>query len=279
MAGGDKPLTYGSYLNVPELLELQDCRSDPAHHDELQFIIVHQAYELWFKLQLHTLEAVRGAIDADEPRRAVFLMDRVLAIQRHLLDQIHILETMDPLEFTRFRDELMPASGFQSYQFRELTFLGGLKDERFLHVFDTEPHARERLDRRLAEPSLWDRFTAAMERAGLPMPAGEEGRQKRLDSLETLYEEATERFDLYQLAERLIAWDEMFRLWRHHHVMMVERMIGFKRGTGGSEGAAYLRRTLDERFFPDLWTVRTQLGDEKESYGSGPSPLDLEEVD
>jgi tryptophan 2,3-dioxygenase len=275
---GPKPITYGSYLKVPQLLDLQECLSEPVHHDELQFIVIHQAYELWFKLVLFELDAVAEAMDRDEVSEAVLGMDRVVAIQKLLVKQIHILETMDPLQFTRFRDHLRPASGFQSYQFRELEYVGGVRDERFLRAFRNEPHAEERLRRRLEQPSLWDRFSCLLERNGLPMPAGEEEerRDERLDSLARLYEERTQRLDLYLLAERLIAWDEAVILWRHHHCLVVERMIGGKKGTGGSDGVGYLRNTLEVRLFPELWAVRSRLGEEHAAYGGGPGPGDLD---
>lgn len=275
---GPKAVTYGSYLKVPELLELQTCLSKPAHHDELQFIIVHQCYELWFKLVLFELDGVAAAMKEGDVQNALLWMNRVTTIHRHMLDQIHILETMDPLEFTGFRDELMPASGFQSYQFRELEFFGGHKDARFLKAFESEPHALERLERRLKEPSIRDRWCALMTAKGLEMPVGdsEQENETRLATLQQLYEHRGDHFELYLLAEKLIEWDELVALWRYHHVMMVERSIGMKRGTGGSSGAGYLRTTLEAKFFPELWAVRTRLGVGRESYGSGPSPLDLE---
>jgi len=274
---GRKPTTYGSYLKVPQLLDLQECLSEPVHHDELQFIIIHQAYELWFKLVLFELDAVGEAMDRDDVSEAVLLMDRVVAVQKLLVGQIHILETMDPLQFTQFRDHLRPASGFQSCQFRELEFVGGVRDERFLQAFRDEPHAEERLRRRLEQPSLWDRFRGLLERCGLPMPAGEDeaSGEGRMESLARLYEERAERFGLYLLAERFIAWDEQVILWRHHHCLVVERMIGSKRGTGGSDGVGYLRNTLEVRLFPELWAVRTRLGEEQAVYGGGPGPGDL----
>jgi tryptophan 2,3-dioxygenase len=265
------PLTYGSYLKVPELLRLQECRSSPEHPDELQFIIIHQAYELWFKLMLHELTGVGSAMDRDRPERAQHGMRRVCAIQRHLVQQIHILETMDPLDFSHFRDELRPASGFQSFQFRELEIVGGLRDESLLGIFEREPEALECLRRRLEEPSLPERFYRLLERSGLEMPRGDEGRVVRLRSLARIYEERESFGPLHSLAELLIEWDEWFRFWRSHHVLMVERTIGMKRGTGGSPGVGYLRTTLEAQFFPELLEVRTMLGSAEGGYGAPPS--------
>jgi tryptophan 2,3-dioxygenase len=252
----DPTLTYGEYLRVPELLSLQKCLSSPPHHDEPLFIIIHQVYELWFKLILHEVDSSISQLDADGVPEATRLLRRVVEIQRLLIHQIRILETMRPHDFLGFRYHLNPASGFQSVQFRELEFTLGLKDPAFLATLKASPEEMRRLERRLHVPSVGDAFDALLERRGFP-------RKKedwRLDALVSIYERPEDHADLNALAEVLIEVDECLSLWRAHHVQMVERMIGSRRGTGGSEGVTYLRSTLPRRAFPDLWVLRTRLG-------------------
>ena len=237
-------LNYGSYLQVPELLSLQ--RAMTGAHDELLFIVVHQAYELWFKVLLHELESARDAMLAGEAFPARHYLERVRVIEHLLIEQVDVLETMSPQDFLAFRSELAPASGFQSVQFREIEFLSGLKNPAYLKRLEADTEERSRLERRLAEPTLWDGFTAMRERAGAP-------------SLVEIIRSRQDHPDLFDLAEALLDHDEAFALWRSRHVMMVERQIGGKTGTGGSTGAQYLRSTLDKRFFPELWEVRSEL--------------------
>lgn len=248
---GEEKFTYEDYLRVPALLDLQTLRSAPGEHDELQFIIVHQTYELWFKLVLHELDEVARRIDAEDPRGAARLARRVVEIMRILVQQIHVLETMLPADFLRFRDRLKPASGFQSAQFREIEFAAGLKDTALLKFFAEGTAGRARLDRRLAEPSLGDRFFALVARR---VPGA------RLEALRAIYAEGRDR-DLLDLAEALLDFDEQLLLWRFHHVRMAERVIGAKPGTGGSEGVHYLASTVTAKAhaFPELWEVRTLL--------------------
>jgi tryptophan 2,3-dioxygenase len=257
-------LTYGDYLKVPELLELQVCLSEPAHHDELQFIIVHQVYELWFKLMLHEVDEAIRRLQRDDVRTATRLIRRVIEIQKVLLAQIDVLETMRPQEFLEFRNNLKPASGFQSWQFRELEFLSGLKDEAFLRHHQNDPLATEHLRKRWREPSLRDAFFDALRRGGFKIPTASESsaqaEQQCIDELIRIHSAPDHHHDWYQLCEALIEYDERFCLWRERHVRMVERMIGHKIGTGGSEGVSYLQRTLEKKFFPELWAVRTDLG-------------------
>jgi tryptophan 2,3-dioxygenase len=236
-------LSYASYLHLPELLALQAGLTDA--HDELLFIAVHQVYELWFKVLIHELEAVRSAIEADDLRAARHFLARVKVIEALLVEQVGVLETMAPQDFLTFRSELAPASGFQSAQFREIEFLSGLKDAGYIKALDGDPAARARLQDRLAEPSLLDVFTALLERRGV--------------TVNDLYRQAGRHADLLELAEALLDHDEGFRLWRLRHVEMVERQIGDKPGTGGSTGVRYLQSTLGKRFFPELWEVRSQL--------------------
>jgi tryptophan 2,3-dioxygenase len=247
-------LTYGSYLNIPDLLDLQQLRSDPHVHDELLFIIVHQAYELWFKQLLFELTSVRDRMFALEAERARHLLARVHTIERVLIGQIEILQTMTPQDFLEFRDHLAPASGFQSAQFREIEFLSGLKDERFLEDLAASTEERERLRRRLDEPTLWDAFLYLLERSGYPMPGGDE--ERRVASLTAM---ARERSELFAVSEGLLDHDGSLAEWRYRHVLMVEREIGARRGTGGSSGVGYLRTTLDKRCFPELWGLRSHL--------------------
>jgi tryptophan 2,3-dioxygenase len=247
-------LTYGSYLKIPELLELQQLRSDPKVHDELLFIVVHQAYELWFKQLLFELTSIRNRMFALETERARHELTRVRAIERVLIEHIEVLQTMSPQDFLEFREHLAPASGFQSAQFREIEFVSGLKDERFLDDLVASPDEGARLRARLDEPTLWDGFIYLLERNGYPMPGGDE--QRRASSLVTM---ARERSDLFAISEGLLDHDEAFAEWRYRHVLMVEREIGSKRGTGGSSGVGYLRTTLEKRFFPELWGLRGNL--------------------
>jgi tryptophan 2,3-dioxygenase len=249
-------LTYGAYLRLPTLLEQQVLESDPPARDELLFITVHQVYELWFKLLLHELGEIRRAMIDGEVWLARHLFRRVHAVERVLVDQIQVLETMTPQDFMVFREKLAPASGFQSVQFREMEFLSGHKDpgfvKRFRGLTDDE---RERLDRRLAEPTLWDAFVMLLRGRGLPAGDDDEIRE----SMVIVAHDRDRYDDLWQLAEDLLTHDEMAALWRQRHVQMVERQIGTKSGTGGSTGAPYLRSRLDLRYYPLLWELRTLL--------------------
>ncbi len=256
-------LDYEEYLRLPDLLSLQRPLSSPAEHDELQFIIVHQTYELWFKLLLHELDEVArrmggpAAVDADV-REAARLVRRCVEIERLLVRQIHILETMLPGDCLRFRVRLKPASGFQSDQIREIEVLTGIRDPSVLAYFAPKDERRSRLDRRLAEPSLRDRFFGLVARR-LAAPTGTPA--ERIEALRRLYASPPGDATLLDLAEALIELDEQLGLWRYHHVRMAERVIGFKLGTGGSEGVAYLAQTLQTKgkAFPELWEVRTHL--------------------
>ena len=249
-------LSYGTYLKVPELLALQSPLSKPAAHDELLFIIVHQAFELWFREMVFELESVRDRMSAGDVHRARHLLHRVHAIERLLIEQIEVIETMSPQDFLEFRTNLSPASGFQSAQFREIEFISGLKEPRFLDAA-TEPDERARLERRLGEPTLWEAFCSLLEAHGLPMPQSDE--ETRRFSLVKMARDRDAFAELWYLSEDLLVHDELFSLWRQRHILMVERQIGTKRGTGGSSGAPYLRTTLDKRFFPELWELRSDL--------------------
>jgi tryptophan 2,3-dioxygenase len=247
-------LTYGDYLKISDLLSLQRVQSDPAVHDELLFIVVHQAYELWFKQLLFELESIRDHMFADRPERARHELVRVRAIERVLIEHLEVLQSMSPQDFLEFRTLLTPASGFQSAQFREIEFLSGLKDARYLDDLASSDEERARLEQRLAEPSVWDGFCALLERHELQMPADDA--EARMRSLVLM---ARDHRELFAVSEGLLDHDEGIASWRYLHVLMVEREIGAKRGTGGSAGVGYLRTTLEKRFFPELWGLRSYL--------------------
>jgi tryptophan 2,3-dioxygenase len=255
---GESKLTYGQYLKVPELLKLQHCLSEPASHDELQFIVIHQTYELWFKLMLFEIDSIIGLMRQRNIRYATWLMHRVTAIARLLYQQIHILETMSPRDFLDFREKLKPASGFQSVQFRELEFVSNLKDAGILEHLVVEQEGMEHLKRRLEEPTLWDAFLDLMKNEGFQIPEDKDSMAIKKE-LARLHEEYLQHYDLFLLSEAMIEYDEFFGLWRLHHVRMVERMIGSKPGTGGSEGVRYLMTTVGKKCFPELWDMRTYL--------------------
>jgi tryptophan 2,3-dioxygenase len=261
----EERLTYGGYLRVRELIALQDLRSDPPQHDETLFIVIHQVYELWFKQLLHELDTIIERLDKGETLAAHRLLGRCIEIERVLVNQVGILETMTPLDFLAFRDHLRPASGFQSSQFREIETVSGLKDRRYLKSYEEGTDEYGRIEARLERPSLGDAFYDLLRRRGFDLPAdsslgADEGpgssHEQRMRELMRIYREADRHYDLFLLAESLIEYDEMFTLWRLRHVKMVERMIGSKTGTGGSEGAVYLMKTVERRFFPDLWELR-----------------------
>jgi tryptophan 2,3-dioxygenase len=269
------PLTYGGYLKIADLISLQHLLSDPPQHDEMLFIIIHQVYELWFKELLHELDTIIQHLESDQPLAAHRLVRRCIEIERVLVEQIAVLETMLPMDFLTFRDHLMPASGFQSSQFRELEYLSGLKDPRFLKNYEVGSEERVKLETRLSRGSVADAFYGMLRRQGFDIPEVAPGReaeqqaahQQRISELVRLYQEAERHYPLFLLAESLMEYDEMFSMWRLRHINMVERMIGSKTGTGGSEGAAYLRKTVERKFFPELWELRSYLSTKSENRG------------
>jgi tryptophan 2,3-dioxygenase len=274
--GKDAPLSYNKYLRVPELIDLQTCRSSPAQHDELLFITVHQAYELWFKQILHEIDAATALMKEDRAAEAAQTLRRIVEIEKLLIAQIHILETMSPVRFLGFRDELNPASGFQSMQFREIEFSSGLKDEAILRALAGDDFAFQRLQARMNAPSLSEAFFALLRRHGFDTPAVDSPRDtkerrsnygKRQRALVEVLTHQDQFYQECQVAEGLIEHDEYFSLWRSHHIKMVERMVGAKPGTGGSEGVGYLQKTLAKRFFPELWEARTYLSTKHEAEG------------
>jgi len=242
---------------VGELLALQRPQATPQAHDELLFIVVHQAYELWFKQILFELCSSVEEMTLGAPARARHLLERVHAIERVLIEQVAVLESMSPQDFLEFRTNLAPASGFQSVQFREIEFVSGLKERGYLERLELSSEELGRLERRLASPTLWDGFCALLGSRGLAMPADDE--PTRRESLLRVARERQEFSDEFYLSEALLTHDELFAIWRQRHVLMVERQIGTKSGTGGSTGAAYLRSTLHKRFYPELWELRSYL--------------------
>jgi tryptophan 2,3-dioxygenase len=276
--GKSTPLSYNKYLRVPDLIGLQDCLSGPEHHDELLFITIHQAYELWFKQILHELDAAMVMINEDRLAATARTLRRVVEIEKLLVNQIHILETMTPISFLGFREQLNPASGFQSMQFREIEFTSGHKLDGILKEFRNDPFAYERLVKRFEGPSLSDAFFAMLRRRGLDAPADDKSLtdaerkklyERRGQAVLEILTHFEERYEEFQVAEALLEHDEFFQLWRAHHIKMVERMVGAKRGTGGSEGIGYLQTTLSKKFFPELWEARTYL-DVKHGAGGCP---------
>jgi tryptophan 2,3-dioxygenase len=237
-------LSYGSYLDIPALLGLQHNLT--SAHDELLFIVIHQVYELWFKLVLHELDAAREAMAGGDTYWATHYLRRVSAIEQVLVGQVDVLNTMRPQDFLAFRSVLAPASGFQSVQFREIEYLSGLRDAAYLDRLELTDEERARLERRLNEQSVWDAFLVLLARHGGP-------------SLIEIARDRDRFGALFDVAEALLDHDEALRQWRSRHVLMVERQLGSKSGTGGSTGVSYLKTTLDKKLFPELWSLRSEL--------------------
>ena len=259
-------LTYAGYLRVDALTQLQQGLT--GSHDELQFIVTHQVCELWFKLLLHELRAIRSAMQMNDLRTANRLLRRVHEIMRTLLAVFPLLETMRPADFLEIRRELKSASGFQSWQFREIEFISGAKDERYVRIFDGDADSQRILRAALREPSLWDAFVGLLARKGYPTTTDDEIIKAIIAIHVGDRHPATD-----VLVEGLLEYDLLFAQWRARHVLMVERMIGGRPGTGqqqvghvvGAEygltsGIDYLKTTLSKRFFPLLWQARTFLG-------------------
>jgi tryptophan 2,3-dioxygenase len=262
-------LTYAGYLDLDRLLGAQHPLSEPEHHDELLFIIQHQTSELWMRLIIHELDAVLAQLAADDLGPAQKGLARVKQIQRQLFEQWGVLATLTPSEYVKFRSVLGPASGFQSLQYRIIEFQLGNKNREMLSVFRHDEAAYERLRRVLEAPSLYDEFLRHLARRGYPVPADcverdfSEPHRRRADLLpvfKTIYDDPEADWSSYQLCEELVDVEESFQLWRFRHMKTVERIIGHKRGTGGSSGVGFLRAALDLTFFPELLDVRTEIG-------------------
>jgi tryptophan 2,3-dioxygenase len=260
-------MDYGSYLSLDTLLSAQRPISD--HHDEPLFIIQHQTTELWLKLALHELRAVRACLDADDVRRARKGLARVKHIFRTITDQWSVLATLTPSEYTEFRGVLGNASGFQSYQYRAVEFILGNKNERMLKVFEARPTAHDMLAELLDTPTVYDSFLAFLARRGHAIPQHVLHRDVRkawveepalLPVYKAIYEDTAAHWTEYAACEDLVDLEDAVQLWRFRHLRTVQRTIGFKTGTGGSSGVDFLKRALDLTFFPELYSVRTQIG-------------------
>ena len=264
-------LTYTNYLKVDELLELQEPLSDGPEHDEMLFIVIHQVYELWFKQVLHEVDHLAILFREHDPENHRTTPEirntlrRVLTILKTMVAQVDILETMTPISFGSFRDRLDQASGFQSVQFRELEFVLGHRDRRMIRHHRENPAASERLAKRLEEPSIYQLFLGYLARCGFEIPAevmadlGDDPPPESQEVRDVLIHIYHQDDRLAQVCERLVDLDEGLQEWRYRHVKMVERTIGTKVGTGGSPGAGYLKKTLFQPVFPDLWTIRASL--------------------
>ena len=253
--GGNAPLSYNKYLKVQELTELQSRLTSPAQHDELLFIVIHQTFELWFKQILHELDATLEYIKERRIMRAIRNLGRVCEIEKVLVSQFAVLETMTPHDFLLFREELKPASGFQSMQFREIEFMSGLKDERLMKFFETDDFAFAKLKNRFEGGTLHDAYFNLLSERGFAVD-DYENRVRSIVKIITEIEKYPEEFELQEI---LIQHDELVSHWRFHHIKMVERTVGMKMGTGGSEGVGYLQTTLSKRFYPEFWEARTRL--------------------
>jgi tryptophan 2,3-dioxygenase len=259
------PLTYSKYLMLNSLLNAQKTLSDGPEHDEMLFIIIHQAYELWFKEILHEMDYLKILLGKKDLPRSLHTMKRILTILKILVAQIDILETMTPLEFLSFRDRLESASGFQSAQFRELELCLGKRTSGMLNRTHFGKEERIKIERRINAPTIWDAFIHYLSRCGYKIP----GQHLHRDFSKPLVPSQNIQKiikKIYvsdpvnsQLCELFVDLDEGFQEWRYRHVKMVQRTIGTKKGTGGSDGVQYLMTTLNQPFFPDLWEIRTEL--------------------
>lgn len=257
-------LTYTNYLKVDELLELQKLKSDPQEHDEMLFIIIHQTYELWFKQIIHEFGKLNKELAKGNTWTSIKTLRRVLTIMKTLVSQVDILETMTPLEFNSFRKFLGQSSGFQSLQFREVEILCGLRFPLMKEAHKDSPKNLKVLDTKMNEPTIWESFCGYLDHKGFSLSAprvnekglifevSEENQSELIKMMMTNPEAAL-------VSELLVDFDEGLQEWRYRHVKMVQRTIGAKMGTGGSEGVAYLQRTLNQSIFPDLWAIRSEF--------------------
>lgn len=259
-------MTYGEYLSLEHILTNQNRLSD--HHDEMLFIIIHQVSELWMKLIIHELQGAIETIQRGEMQPAFKMLARVSKIQIQIIQAWDVLATMTPAEYLQFRDKLGKASGFQSYQYRLIEFALGYKTPYILKIYEKDRDILEMLQKASKAPSIYDVSIQALARAGLPINKELLSRDYSVvysgdDSVavawHTVYKDVDKYWDLYQLAEKLVDIEDSLQTWRFKHMKTVERIIGFKIGTGGSSGVNYLRQVLDHRFFPELWDLRTIL--------------------
>ncbi len=263
-------MSYGDYLRLDMVLSAQQPLSDPPRHDELLFIIQHQTSELWLKLMLHELRAVRDQLRADELNPALKGLARVKHIQHTLIEQWGVLTTLTPSEYAQFRSYLQSSSGFQSWQYRSIEFILGNKNPDMLQVFDHDPGIHSLLTSLYEEPTIYDEFLAFLARRGHDIPADVLDRDVQvawhlhptlLPVFSRIYDNSLEFWQEYEACEALVDVEDNFQLWRFRHLKTVERIIGSKTGSGGSSGVPFLRKALDLTFFPELYAVRAQIGD------------------
>jgi tryptophan 2,3-dioxygenase len=259
-------MSYGKYLHLPELLNAQHLLSD--QHDEMLFIIIHQASELWLKLAGHEVEAAIGSVKEDDYRQAFKVIARVKLILTQLTQSWSILSTMTPVDYLKFRDTLGPASGFQSYSYRKLEFLLGNKNKKLIEVYRHDPEVFAELSSVLSEPSVYDVVLRKLSDAGFDIDDQKLERDFSLpyeanDSVQaawhTIYCNPDKYFDLYELAEKLVDIEDAFQNWRFKHMYTVQRIIGNRQGTGGSSGVSFLKKAIDVSFFPELFALRSEL--------------------
>ncbi|WP_266183377.1 tryptophan 2,3-dioxygenase [Dyella humicola] len=261
-------LTYGGYLRLDALLSAQRPLSNPPHHDEMLFIVQHQVAELWMKLLIHELKAALAHLRADDMDTCLKILARVKQVQRQLFEQWAVLETLTPSEYLEFRGVLGASSGFQSLQYRQIEFMLGNKNAQMLQVFAYDAAAQAELRGVLEAPSLYDEFLRYLKRRGHEVPAAlierdwtqpYQRHEALLPVLKRIYENRSEFWPEYHMCEQLVDVEESFQLWRFRHMKTVERIIGNRRGTGGSSGVAFLKKALELEFFPELLDVRTEL--------------------
>jgi len=259
-------LSYSQYLNLDRLLDAQHPLS--YQHDEMLFIVIHQVSELWMKLCLHELNAVVACVQRDDLGPTFKMLARVSTIQQQLLQTWDVLATITPYDYSAFRNTLGRSSGFQSPQYRMLEFLIGNKNADLIEVFRSDPPAYELLERALRAPSLYDEVLRLLSRRGLAIPPHAVDRdfaqpyqasKQVAAAWLSVYHNSVKEWDLYELAERLVDLDYKFQLWRFTHMKTVERIIGGKRGTGGTSGVPYLTKALELKFFPELWAIRASM--------------------
>ncbi|WP_409405495.1 tryptophan 2,3-dioxygenase [Priestia megaterium] len=262
----EKSMSYGDYLQLEQILSSQHRLSD--HHDEMLFIVIHQASELWMKLILHEMTAATACIKQNQLEESFKMLSRVSRIQQQLIQSWSVLSTLTPAEYMEFRDKLGQSSGFQSYQNRLIEFALGNKNVHTLAVYQHEPELYKKMTLALNEPSIYDAAINALAVRGLPIDEKALNRDwsqkyESNASVEeawlTVYRNVDQYWDLYELAEKLVDIGSQQQAWRFNHMSTVERIIGHKQGTGGSSGVTYLKRALDQHFFPELWTLRTKL--------------------
>jgi tryptophan 2,3-dioxygenase len=259
-------MTYAEYLRLDMILESQKGLAD--HHDEMLFIIIHQVSELWMKLMLHEIYAAIESVKTDDMQTAFKRLARVSKIQSQIIQSWDVLSTLTPAEYMEFRDSLGQASGFQSYQYRLIEFALGYKTSHILKIYEKKTKMKDMLQKAYHAPSLYDVSIQALAKSGLPISnkimirdysKSYEEEESVKQAWLTVYRNVDQYWDLYQLGEKLVDIEDWLQQWRFRHMKTVERIIGFKKGTGGSSGVNYLKKVLDQRFFPELWKLRTEI--------------------